>query len=69
MVKALKDARPSMKREEWKDHIRHYERLKSQLNQRRNTTGAVGISGPAGAVKINPFLAHNTSGVAESILP
>ncbi|TNV86371.1 hypothetical protein FGO68_gene12679 [Halteria grandinella] len=38
MVRALKDTKPSMKRDDWRDHIKQYEKLKMQLNQRRNTT-------------------------------
>ena len=37
MVKVIRDIKPSFRREEWKSHIKNYERLKSQLiSHRRN---------------------------------
>ena len=42
MGRAIRDTKPALRKEEWKEHIRQYERLKSQLNKRRFTanTGA-----------------------------
>ena len=38
LVKAIRESKPALKREDWKEHIRQYERLKSQLNKRRPYT-------------------------------
>jgi hypothetical protein len=48
LVKAIRETKPAMKREDWKDHIKQYEKLKSQLNQRRNTN-----------TKLNPFVGES----------
>ena len=41
MVKTLRETKPSMKREEWKEHIKQYQKLKDQLNKRRNTAKVI----------------------------
>jgi hypothetical protein len=41
MVKTLRETKPSMKREEWKEHMKQYQRLKDQLNKRRNTAKVI----------------------------
>ena len=38
LVRAIRDSKPALKREDWKEHIRQYERLKSQLNKKRPLT-------------------------------
>ncbi len=35
LVKAIRESKPALRREDWMEHIKQYERIKSQLNRRR----------------------------------
>lgn len=45
LVRAIRDSKPALKRQDWQEHIKQYERLKSQLKKRRpltkSTTGMI----------------------------
>lgn len=41
MVKTLRETKPTFKREEWKEHIKQYQKLKDKLCKRRNTARVI----------------------------
>jgi len=51
LVRAIRDSKPALKREDWKEHIRQYEKLKSQLNKKRPLTkSTTGINNSHGVM-------------------